>query len=91
VFETLESLVVDPDEPDKPLKVDAGQDGTGGDDAADMVRYGLAARPLLGTAAPEPDLRAWSAEALRADVEKRRIFQHRKRGRKLRPTPDDLI
>lgn len=52
VFECLESLVSDPDDPEVPLKIDADENGEGGDDAADMVRYGLASRPL-GARVPE--------------------------------------
>lgn len=58
VFETLESLVGDPDKPEDILKVDADENGEGGDDAYDMVRYGLASRPLIAkavTIAPHPD------------------------------------
>lgn len=46
VFETLESVVSDPDHPEDILKVDADENGEGGDDAYDMVRYGLASRPI---------------------------------------------
>lgn len=81
VYETLESMVTDPDNPEDALKVDATEYGTGGDDAYDMVRYGLAARPLKGKPAPEPEFRAFSPEALAADVEKRRIFTEIKKRR----------
>jgi hypothetical protein len=47
VFECLESLVGDPDKPEDILKVDADENGEGGDDAYDMVRYGLASRPTV--------------------------------------------
>jgi len=44
-FETLQGLVTDERDPEDVLKVDAnGTTGVGGDDAADMVRYGLGAR-----------------------------------------------
>lgn len=46
VFEVLESRVSDPDDIEDVLKVDADQSGLGGDDPYDMVRYGLASRPL---------------------------------------------
>lgn len=55
VFDTLESMVVDPDNPEDALKIDADEFGDGGDDAYDMVRYGLAARPLSGKPEPEPE------------------------------------
>lgn len=47
VIGQLESIVPDPNDVNKPLKVDADQDGKGGDDGADMVRYGLATRVPL--------------------------------------------
>lgn len=40
---TLRELTHDPKRPEDVLKVDADQDGNGGDDAADMLRYGLMA------------------------------------------------
>jgi hypothetical protein len=43
----LESRITDPKRPEDVLKQDANQDGQGGDDPYDMVRYGLASRPLL--------------------------------------------
>lgn len=47
VIGQLESIVPDPNDINKPLKVDADSDGKGGDDGADMVRYGLATRVPL--------------------------------------------
>lgn len=47
VFECLEGIVSDPDNPEDALKVDADDQGQGGDDPYDMVRYGLASRPIL--------------------------------------------
>jgi len=70
VFDALESLVIDPDEPDKPLKIDADENGNGGDDAADMCRYGLAARPLVARVKDETEHRAFSPEAVAADSER---------------------
>ena len=43
--ETLPSLQHDPSRPEDVLKVDANEDGVGGDDAADALRY------LVGTRA----------------------------------------
>lgn len=51
-FACLEAMVVDPDSPEDALKVDADDFGDGGDDPYDMVRYGLAGRPLAGDAPP---------------------------------------
>lgn len=47
VFDTLESMVVDPRDYEDALKTDADEYGEGGDDAYDMVRYGLASRPAV--------------------------------------------
>jgi len=47
VYECLETRVSDPDDPEDILKTDADHRGEGGDDAYDMVRYGLASRPLV--------------------------------------------
>jgi hypothetical protein len=42
--ETLPSLQHDPSRPEDVLKVDADEDGIGGDDAADALRYLLATK-----------------------------------------------
>jgi hypothetical protein len=47
VFDCLETRVSDPDDPEDILKTDADDRGEGGDDAYDMVRYGLASRPIV--------------------------------------------
>ncbi len=54
VFSCLESMVVDPDKIEDALKTDADQFGEGGDDPYDMVRYGLASRPIEAKPEPEP-------------------------------------
>ena len=92
VFETLESMVVDPDDMEDALKVDADEYGQGGDDAYDMVRYGLAARPLVGKPEPTEDLPLSDPRVLAAEREQRmKLSNRRKWARKHRPTPDDLI
>jgi hypothetical protein len=48
VLSCLESRINDPTDPEDVLKVDADQDGRGGDDDYDMLRYGLASRPVTG-------------------------------------------
>jgi hypothetical protein len=48
-YDTLESRVSDPDNIEDILKTDANEQGEGGDDFYDMVRYGLASRPLNAT------------------------------------------
>jgi len=47
VYECLETRVSDPDDPEDILKTDANDRGEGGDDPYDMVRYGLASRPIV--------------------------------------------
>lgn len=53
VFDCLESRVSDPDKIEDILKTDANEQGEGGDDFYDMVRYGLASRPLSATPVQE--------------------------------------
>ena len=43
--ETLPALQHDPNRPENVLKVDADEDGVGGDDAADALRYLVATKP----------------------------------------------
>ena len=44
-METLPALQHDPNRPEDILKVDADEDGVGGDDAADCLRYLVATKP----------------------------------------------
>lgn len=85
VFETLESMVVDPDDPEDALKVDADEYGQGGDDAYDMTRYGLAARPLIAKMPDGPEPSAFDPEVLKAEVERvyRPLVERRKQRQKL--------
>ena len=53
-METLPSLQHDPNRPEDVLKVDADEDGGGGDDAADALRYLVATK---GRAISERKLR----------------------------------
>jgi len=46
VLATLEAMQIDEKNIEDALKVDADAAGNGGDDAYDMVRYGLASRPI---------------------------------------------
>jgi hypothetical protein len=70
VVDTLLALVPDPHKPEDVLKVDADDQGRGGDDAGDMVRYGLASRvyvaappaPPIDYAAERRDPAHWLAE-----------------------------
>jgi hypothetical protein len=45
LLETLPALQRNPSRPEDGLKVDADEDGVGGDDAADCLRYLVAAKP----------------------------------------------
>ena len=44
LIETLPALQHDPNRPEDVLKVDADEEGVGGDDAADALRYGVATK-----------------------------------------------
>jgi phage terminase large subunit len=44
LIETLPSLLHDPNRPEDVLKVDAEEDGVGGNDAADCLRYLVATK-----------------------------------------------
>ena len=44
LLETLPALQHDPNRPEDVLKVDADEDGVGGDDAADCLRYLVATK-----------------------------------------------
>jgi len=44
LIETLPSLQHDPNRPEAVLKVDADEEGVGGDDAADALRYLVATK-----------------------------------------------
>lgn len=45
VYDTIAGMIFDPNNPEDVLKVDADENGKGGDDDYDMVRYGLMSRP----------------------------------------------
>lgn len=52
-FDTLSRMIHDPDRIEDVLKVDAAEgDPLSGDDAYDMIRYGLMSRPMLSDALP---------------------------------------
>ncbi len=44
-METLPAMQHDPNRPEDVRKVDADEDGVGGDDAADALRYLVATKP----------------------------------------------
>lgn len=83
VYDTLESMMTDPEDPEDVLKRDADSDtGEGGDDDYDMVRYALMARPAK-TRAPEPtDISAFDPKILQVSVEQSRVLKHRINRRK---------
>lgn len=73
-FACLESMTTDPDNPEDALKRDANEDGEGGDDPYDMVRYGMASRPFAADdLLPQRDVRAFDPAVLayEADVQRR--------------------
>ncbi len=79
MFEQLEVMVCDPDDPEDALKLNANRDtGEGGDDGYDALRYAMASRPP--PAGPPPDegvFDAWSPEALEHEMrEGRRSKRH---------------
>lgn len=54
VYDVLESMMIDPDDPEDVIKRDADPDtGEGGDDAYDMSRYGLAHQPCKPRPLPQ--------------------------------------
>lgn len=67
LFEQLQGIVLDPDDPEDTLKVDADEAGEGGDDGYDALRYGMMLRPYT---APAPKTEAWRpmGEALGVDT-----------------------
>lgn len=73
IFECLEGIVSDPDNPEDALKVDADDQGQGGDDAYDMVRYGLASRPIMAKKINLPSVA--QDKTLGYDYEKHQVKQ----------------
>lgn len=67
VEEHLSSMVLDPDDPSDVLKVDADrEDGSGGDDGYDWLRYLLASRPMKApTLSYLSRQSAWDEDVLR--------------------------
>ena len=70
-FETIQVIVVDPDDPEDALEVDAEPTtGEGGDDDYDEWRYALASRPARTMPTwTEQDVRAWSKATLIHEME----------------------
>lgn len=81
-YAVLNTCVRDPNDPEDVLKVDADPDnGYGGDDPADMVRYGLAARIYQPRPAPLAEMLAPDRSEMR-DQEILRLQQLAERGAK---------
>ncbi len=73
LFEQLEALVTDPDDPEDVLKVDADAEGKGGDDGYDCLRYAVHSRPRV--AQETYDQRKWGIndpDVLRAEAKAKR-------------------
>lgn len=83
----LETRIFDPKRPEDVLKQDADQDGRGGDDAYDMVRYGLAWRPLRPEQVEE-EITAFSPEGYAAEYRATMTVKGRKSAKRLRSTYD---
>lgn len=73
-FDTLESMIVNPDDPEDALKINADPvTGEGGDDAYDEVRYALASRPERAKSLwKEQEVRAFDKSVLIYEMEKGR-------------------
>jgi hypothetical protein len=76
-FAQLESMVLNPDDPEDVLKVDANSEtGEGGDDCYDVVRYAVCSRPLSAPLPPDAEpLSIWSPETLAAEHD--RLYRSR--------------
>lgn len=74
LFAQLEGLVTDPDNPEDVLKVDADEEGVGGDDGYDGLRYAVHSRPHK--ARETYDDRQWGIndpDVLRAEAKRKRL------------------
>lgn len=78
VFDQLGEIIPDTNDVRKPMKVDADEQGLGGDDGADMFRYGLASRVAnRASRAPEPPSKI-AHRARPIEVEGGRMVPHSK-------------
>lgn len=78
VYRQLESIPVDPNNPEAPLKVDADpmdMEGASGDDHFDQVRYALASRTPPGSMAAVEPYGAFHPEVLKREMEEGRRFK----------------
>jgi hypothetical protein len=73
-FESLQNMIVNPDDPEDALKINADPiTGEGGDDHYDETRYALASRPTRPKSTwQDQEVRAFSRETLLFEMEKSR-------------------
>lgn len=89
LFEQCEGMVTDPDDPEKPLKLDVDPEtGEGGDDGFDSLRYLVASRPPRAPSiALEQDMSAWDPEVLAREAKQQRRVRSRPKTREPRVPP----
>jgi hypothetical protein len=69
-LDQLQGMVLDPDNPEDVLKINADPDtGQGGDDIYDMTRYLMASRPRRARAPQPPPPNPWAPDVIRAEEE----------------------
>lgn len=76
-FDCLAGMVTDPLNREDALKKDADDDGQNGDDPYDMVRYGLASRPVTSPKVEPQQLGAWHPDILKAEADYKRTIRSR--------------
>jgi hypothetical protein len=91
VWDCLTSMVSDPADPEDALKRDADGEGKNGDDPYDMVRYGLASRPINATAPEMEPLSAWHPNVLKMEMEYKQALRLKNRqNMPALPLPPDI-
>lgn len=81
LFAQCESMVMDPDDPEDVLKVDANEKGEGGDDGYDTLRYAIHSRPRKARETWLTD-RRWSMndpDVLRREMHEKKLAVHNKK------------
>jgi hypothetical protein len=75
LFQQLQTISLDPDDPEDTLKADADEvTGQGGDDGYDALRYLLASRPMAVASTGAP-FSAWATAALAREARERRTVR----------------
>lgn len=74
-YDCLASMTTDPRDREDALKRDADESGNDGDDPYDMVRYGLASRPMKAIVPEPPALGAWHPDVLKAEADYKRLVR----------------